>query len=118
MSRDDELIEELNQKISREKQTPASGLFLAAQYYWLIDEFDKARDYAKKAMEVQKDISTVSLLGWIDLTCGRDSLARKSLEYFENATAMGGKKEVDVNLIVELTKISGHAWKSQVLRIF
>jgi hypothetical protein len=118
---DKDLLKELSLKVKEDiKQSNEKGLVQAALFHWLVREHDKAREYAKmvsftlhssilflfpyntsikQAIEKAPNYTPAQVaLGWIDLTCGRDALVKKSIQYFENALQANNKKDVEVRV--------------------
>ena len=53
---------------------------------WLRSRHDKAREYIDRMLKLTpKSREGLTLRGWIDLTCGRDSLIKRSVKYFDDA---------------------------------
>lgn len=75
------------QDIKREESSKSEGsFFIAAQVCMLLGEHKKAREYHGKTMEIQANYPQgKSLGGWIELTCGSEVKAKKSLEWFKDA---------------------------------
>jgi tetratricopeptide repeat protein 21B len=101
-----------DRKASNEK-----GFLLAAYFHWHNGEHDKAREYAKyvrncqcmltylsyKVMDSQPQfVGAQILMGWIDLTSGRESLVKRSVNYFDKALSNGNKKEIEVGIVYSL----------------
>ena len=97
----------LEKKIKAERQTCGErALYLAATFLWLSGRHDKAREYVERALKMSTyDIEVCILVictqgylylfvqalilhGWIDLTCGRESVVKKSMKYFEEALSI------------------------------
>ncbi len=73
---------------------------------WLLGKYDRAREYIDKILKSSpqdKEVGQVilftnhvivlclkalSIRGWIDLTCSKELLVKKSMKYFEDACAM------------------------------
>jgi len=75
------------QDIKREEGGKSEGsFFIAAQVCMLLGEHKKAREYHGKTMEIQASYPQGrSLGGWIELTCGSEVKAKKSLDMFKAA---------------------------------
>ena len=53
---------------------------------WLTGRHDKAREYVDRMLKVsQGSRDGLTLRGWIDLTCGKESMVKHSIKYFEEA---------------------------------
>lgn len=54
----------------------------------LCGRHDKAREYVDRMLKMSaSSIEGLALKGWIDLTCGREMVAKKSIKFFEEALA-------------------------------
>lgn len=52
----------------------------------LSGRHDKAREYVDRMLKISPGSKEgLCLKGWIDLTCGRDSVVKRSIKYFEDA---------------------------------
>lgn len=59
-------------------------------FYLHTKQYDKARDMVKKAETMQPtSVPAMVLHGWVDLLCGRESIANKSHRFFEDAIKAG-----------------------------
>ena len=55
-------------------------------FLWLTGRSDKAREYVDRLLKMSPGSKEgLALRGWIDLTSGRESMAKKSINYFEKA---------------------------------
>jgi len=99
---DTDAVKEYTAKLTiEEKSTNERALIQAAYFCWHTKRHDKARDYVSKALEMAPSNVTAQILrGWIDLTCGKDALASKSIVLFEGALGerSGGKRELEAVL--------------------
>eukprot|EP00117_Sycon_ciliatum_P031489 scpid31598/ scgid0318/ Tetratricopeptide repeat protein 21B len=83
---DKDSIQKLEARMREERRSCGeSGLYHAGLFLWMVGRHDKAREYIGRALkaspQANPEIST--LYGWINLTCGRDSLVKTSVEYFD-----------------------------------
>jgi tetratricopeptide repeat protein 21B len=83
------LVVPLLQDIKREEGGKTEGsFFIAAQVSMLLDEHKQAREYLKRTLDIQANYPQAkSLAGWIELTCGSEVKAKKSLDMFKEAQA-------------------------------
>lgn len=95
---DEDAIKELTSKLKEDfRGSTEKGFLLAAQYHWFRGEQDKAREYVKFVIEHQQAyLPAYVVLGWIDVTCGRQALVKSSIDNFEKALASGNKKDIEV----------------------
>lgn len=121
---DRDAITDLTARLKEEQRSSNETAFMhAALYHWHNGEHDKARDYVKYVIDQQPQYAPAQvLLGWVDLTCGRTTLARKSVQFFEKALSSGGgKKDIEVGrssptyiTLIESPSLAGSAGKSKV----
>ncbi len=53
---------------------------------WLCERYDKAREYVDRMLKLSPSSKDgLTLRGWIDLSCGRESLMKRSIKYFDDA---------------------------------
>ena len=68
--------------------THTQALYHAGMFLWLSGRHDKAREYLERMLKMAASSEEgLALRGWIDLTSGRESLAKRSIKYFEEALA-------------------------------
>ncbi|PRP77845.1 tetratricopeptide repeat protein 21B-like [Planoprotostelium fungivorum] len=89
---DREAVAELNARIKEETKAASEvGLLNAATFHWHMGEYDKSREYLKLILESQPKYAPAhALLGWVDLTCGRQQLSKKSINHFEKSISSSG----------------------------
>ena len=95
---DDEALEALELTMgSIESGAKQSDLLVAATFLFHTKEWNKARELARKILDVQAASTQAQALhGWVDLMCGRETLANKSIKFFEAAAGEeAGRKDVD-----------------------
>ena len=92
-SPDREAVQMLESRIRSERTGSGErALYHAALFLWLSGRHDKSREYADRLLKMApSSIVGLSLRGWIDLTCGRETLVKKSIKYFEEAAAVHSK---------------------------
>ncbi|KAJ8012813.1 hypothetical protein DPEC_G00046770 [Dallia pectoralis] len=95
---DRDVILELDAKVkeNRKSATP-NGLYYAGMFLWLLGRNEKAREYVERMIKISNGsreavVKGIILKGWIDLTSGRESYAKKSGKYFDE----GLKEKADV----------------------
>mmetsp|Transcript_25348 Transcript_25348/g.63585 ORF Transcript_25348/g.63585 Transcript_25348/m.63585 type:complete len:157 (-) Transcript_25348:537-1007(-) len=88
---DSEAVNDLQNRVEVEERTaPERSLLQAAMFFWHIGEHKRAREQVIQILEVQPDYAqATALLGWIDLTSGRESLEKKCQKYFDQALSQG-----------------------------
>ena len=96
---DREALQSIKEEISQEEKGNREGsFFLAAMVSMLLGDYKKAREYVTRTIEIMPTAAQAkSLAGWIDLLCGSESKAKKSLALFEEA-AEQNPKDVDAQL--------------------
>ncbi|KAJ1480809.1 hypothetical protein T484DRAFT_1668725 [Baffinella frigidus] len=96
---DREALQGIKEEIFQEEKGNREGsFFLAAMVSMLLGDYKKAREYVTRTIEIMPTAPQAkSLAGWIDLLCGSDSKAKKSLALFEEA-AEQNPKDVDAQL--------------------
>lgn len=58
-------------------------------FLWHDGRHDKARDLANRILKEDKDsVEGLTARGWINMTCGRDSMAKKASKDFDDAIAI------------------------------
>lgn len=90
----------MNLRLKDDLKSATEKSFLhAATFHWLNNEHEKAREYIKYVMENQPQfLPAQMLLGWIDLTCKRENLVKKSGLLFEKVISQGNRKDIDALL--------------------
>lgn len=69
--------------------TSSQALYYASLFLWLTGRQDKSREYVERLLKmVPESKAALSLRGWIDMTCGREGLVKKSIKYFEEAMSL------------------------------
>jgi tetratricopeptide repeat protein 21B len=96
---DREALQSIKEEIFQEEKGNREGsFFLAAMVSMLLGEYKKAREYVTRTIEIMPTAAQAkSLAGWIDLLCGSESKAKKSLALFEEA-AEQNPNDVDAQL--------------------
>ncbi|GAB0090491.1 Tetratricopeptide repeat [Sergentomyia squamirostris] len=94
---DKEAILNLDGKLKEErKQLTASSAYYAAVFLLLTGKFDKAKEYADRALKLNSNFpDALSLKGWAELL-GSSRINRGTLELFETALQSG--KNIDASL--------------------
>eukprot|EP00051_Salpingoeca_urceolata_P023185 m.390103 g.390103 ORF g.390103 m.390103 type:complete len:1321 (-) comp20074_c6_seq3:93-4055(-) len=84
---DKEAIEQLDARSKKEVKTCGEiALHHAGLFLWHTGRHDKARELADKMLKINAaSIDALALRGWIDLTSGRESHAKKCIKYFDDA---------------------------------
>jgi hypothetical protein len=84
----------------------------------------KKSDRRKVAENQPQHSGAHTLLGWIDLTSGKNTLVKKSVLYFDKVLSNGSKKDIEVfsfqifgstegNVLYRLFLEKQNIWKSQ-----
>eukprot|EP00961_Rhodomonas_salina_P303981 3941432-Rhodomonas_salina.13 len=96
---DREAVQEIKEDIFNEEKNNREGsFFVAACVSMLLNEHKKAREYIGKVLEIMSSYPQArSMQGWIELTSGSDTKARKALEIFKSAQE-ANKTDVDAYL--------------------
>ena len=87
---DQEAVEMLELKVqSDQARAKPSDLLQAASFYCHVGQFNDARDLVNNVLErEQNNQAAQNLRGWVDLLCGREAMANKSIRYFESANGI------------------------------
>ncbi|KAM9344194.1 tetratricopeptide repeat protein 21B isoform 2-T2 [Pholidichthys leucotaenia] len=88
---DRDVIQQLDAKVKEDrKSAPPSSLYYAGTFLWLLGRNDKAREYTERMIKLSNDSREGKILkGWIDVTSGKDSYARKAGKYFDEGLKEG-----------------------------
>ncbi|CAH1774388.1 unnamed protein product [Owenia fusiformis] len=94
---DREAVSELDARLKDErKQAGEKGLYFGALFLFHSGRHDKAREYVDRSLKQNpQSKEALTLRGWIDLLCGRDSYAKKAAKYFDDAMSQDGVKDMD-----------------------
>ncbi|XP_074652535.1 tetratricopeptide repeat protein 21B-like [Tubulanus polymorphus] len=96
---DSESVQQLETKLKdQRKQAGDKGLYFAGLFLFLCGRYDKAREYVDRMLKINTTKEGLIIKGWIDLFCGRDAYAKKSVKYFDDAMNQDGVKEIDALL--------------------
>lgn len=82
---DRETIQDLEMRMKEHRKTAGPrALYYAGLFLWHVGRHDKAREYVDRMIKISNgDKDGLVLKGWLDLTCGRESYAKKALKYLE-----------------------------------
>uniref|UniRef100_A0AAY5KV66 Tetratricopeptide repeat domain 21B n=1 Tax=Esox lucius TaxID=8010 RepID=A0AAY5KV66_ESOLU len=82
---DRDVIQELDAKVKEDRKSATpKGLYYAGMFLWLLGRNDKAREYVERMIKISNGSREgIILKGWIDLTSGKDSYAKKAGKYFD-----------------------------------
>ncbi|KAL0963799.1 hypothetical protein UPYG_G00313730 [Umbra pygmaea] len=91
---DRDVIQELDAKVKEDRKSATpKGLYYAGMFLWVLGRNDKAREYIERMIKISNGSREgIILKGWIDLTSGKDSYAKKAGKYFDE----GLKEKSDV----------------------
>eukprot|EP01137_Pigoraptor_chileana_P035464 Opistho-2@29514 len=110
---DQEAVHELEARLTKEEDSAGEvAIEQAALYLWHAGRFDEARKKGDKFLQMCRDgadrsaersvmyVRALTLRGWIDLTCGRESTAKKADKAFLNEAlkSMGDNKNYEALL--------------------
>jgi len=89
-------------------------------FLWLTGRSDKAREYTDRLIKMAPSSSeAMALKGWIDLTSGREALAKKSLQFFEKS--LSGYLLIDTHMYMYMNQkqnLHGPKTKNQFIYAF
>ncbi|XP_064419793.1 tetratricopeptide repeat protein 21B [Latimeria chalumnae] len=82
---DRDAVQELDAKLKEDRKSAGQkALYFAGLFLWHLGRHDKAREYIDRMMKVFNGAKEGWILkGWIDLTCGREAYAKKSIKCFD-----------------------------------
>ncbi|CAH3123731.1 unnamed protein product [Pocillopora meandrina] len=82
---DREAVQELEAKLRQDRQSCGEmALFFGGMFLWHTGRHDKAREYVDRMIKMASNNKEGLLLrGWIDITSGKDSYAKKSIKMFD-----------------------------------
>uniref|UniRef100_A0AAY5JXI5 Tetratricopeptide repeat domain 21B n=1 Tax=Esox lucius TaxID=8010 RepID=A0AAY5JXI5_ESOLU len=85
LMQDRDVIQELDAKVKEDRKSATpKGLYYAGMFLWLLGRNDKAREYVERMIKISNGSREgIILKGWIDLTSGKDSYAKKAGKYFD-----------------------------------
>eukprot|EP00742_Colponemidia_sp_Colp-10_P005614 GILJ01006001.1.p1 GENE.GILJ01006001.1~~GILJ01006001.1.p1 ORF type:complete len:1335 (+),score=250.67 GILJ01006001.1:335-4006(+) len=67
-----------------ERQATDRALLLAAAFYWHTDDSKNARRLSQQCLDANgNNVTALAIRGWVDLTCGKETLAAKANQYFD-----------------------------------
>lgn len=97
---DREAIQQLEGQIRNSRSSCTDKAFYYGSIVlWLTNRHDKARDYLDKSLKLSpNDKNILSLKGWVDLTCSKDSVSKKSIKYFDDACKVSDTPSLDAIL--------------------
>lgn len=84
---DREAVQELETKLRQDRQSCGEmALYFAGMFLWHTGRHDKAREYIDRMIKMSNSNKEGLLLrGWVDITSGKDSYAKKSIKMFDEA---------------------------------
>uniref|UniRef100_A0A6I8NVL7 Tetratricopeptide repeat domain 21B n=1 Tax=Ornithorhynchus anatinus TaxID=9258 RepID=A0A6I8NVL7_ORNAN len=82
---DRDAILDLDIKMKEIRKTAGQkALYYAGLLLWHLGRHDKAREYVDRMIKISNGCREgLVLRAWLDLTCGKEAYAKKSLKYFE-----------------------------------
>ncbi|XP_008834599.1 tetratricopeptide repeat protein 21A isoform X1 [Nannospalax galili] len=85
---DGEAVQELESSLKEIRKTASdTALYYASLFFWLIGHHDKAREYVDHMLKVCSGSREGYILkGWVDLTCNKPHIVKKSIKYLEQGT--------------------------------
>uniref|UniRef100_A0AAV2JXT5 Tetratricopeptide repeat protein 21B n=1 Tax=Knipowitschia caucasica TaxID=637954 RepID=A0AAV2JXT5_KNICA len=91
---DPEVIQELDAKVKEDRKSASpKSLYYAGMFLWLLGRNDKAREYVERMIKISNGSKEgIILKAWIDVTSGKDALAKKAGKYFDE----GLKEKMDI----------------------
>ncbi|CAH3021819.1 unnamed protein product [Porites evermanni] len=84
---DREAVQELETKLRQDRQSCGEmALYFGGMFLWHTGRHDKAREYIDRMIKMASgNKEGVLLRGWVDITSGKDSYAKKSIKMFDEA---------------------------------
>ncbi|CEO96137.1 hypothetical protein PBRA_004827 [Plasmodiophora brassicae] len=84
---DSESVADLKQQLKSSSRTKdTETLLTAANYFWLTGKHQQARQCLDRVLgDNANQMDALVLMGWVNVTCGDDQLAQKSVTYFNQA---------------------------------
>ncbi|KAK7082681.1 Tetratricopeptide repeat protein 21B [Halocaridina rubra] len=82
---DREAVAHLDAKLKEERKKASEiPLYYAGIFLFLTSKYDKAREYIDRLLKLDpENIEGLTLKGWIELSAGRDSKIKNTLQYFD-----------------------------------
>ncbi|CAI9719675.1 repeat 21B-like [Octopus vulgaris] len=96
-----EELQDLDRKLKEErKQAGERSLLYAGTLLFLIEKYDKAKEYLDRALKLNElNKQSLALKGWLELESGKDPHGKKAFKYFDEIIRMSdGAGEVNAFL--------------------